>query len=69
MTKKILLALATTSILAIGFVAPVHAEDPAPPPADTGATTATPRDPNAPNPATDTGAQPDAGPTTGDQQK
>jgi hypothetical protein len=69
MTKKILLALATTSILAIGLVAPVYAEDPAPAPTDTGATAAPPPDPNAPTPAPDTGAQPDAGATTGDQPK
>jgi hypothetical protein len=68
-TKKILLAIATTSILALGFVAPVYAEDPAPAPTDTGATTAPPPDPNAPNPAPDTGTQPDAGTTSGDQQK
>jgi hypothetical protein len=68
-TKKILLALATTSVLAFGLVAPVYAEDPAPPPADTGATTAPAPDPNAPTPAPDTGAQPDAGTATGDQPK
>ena len=68
-TKKVLLALAATSILAFGFVAPVYAEDPAPPPADTGATTAAPADPNAPAPAPDTGAAPDAGTATGDQPK
>jgi hypothetical protein len=69
MTKKILLALATTSILAIGLIAPVYAEDPPPAPTDTGATAAPPPDPNAPTPAPDTGAQPDAGTTTGDQPK
>jgi hypothetical protein len=67
-TKKVLLALAATSVLAFGLVAPVYAEDPAPAP-DTGATTAPPPDPNAPAPAPDTGAQPDSGTTTGDQPK
>ena len=68
-TKKILLALATTSVLAFGLVAPVYAEDPAPAPTDTGATAAPAPDPNAPVPAPETGAQPDAGTTTGDQPK
>jgi hypothetical protein len=67
-TKKILLALAATSTLAFGFVAPVYAEDPAPAPTDTG-TTAAPADPATPAPAPDSGAKPDAGTTTGDQPK
>jgi hypothetical protein len=44
-TKKVLLALAATSLLAFGSVAPVYAEDP--PPADDGATMDVPADPDS----------------------
>jgi len=72
-TKKVLLALAATSILAFGYVAPVYAEDPpAPPPADTGTTTTdVPADPDstAPAPAApDSGAKVDTGTDSGEQQ-
>jgi hypothetical protein len=67
-TKKVLLALAATSLLAFGSVVPVYAEDP-PPPADQGATMDVPADPDsaesgdvAPDPGTDEGA----GGSTGD---
>ncbi len=70
-TKKVLLALAATSILAFGYVAPVYAEDPPPPPAETGSTTDAPANPDgaAPAPASpDAGAKTDAGTDSGDQQ-
>jgi hypothetical protein len=60
-TKKVLLALAATSLLAFGAVAPVYAEDP--PPAGDSAKTQVPPDPDsadpgdaAPDPGTDQGA-------------
>jgi hypothetical protein len=44
-TKKILLALAATSLLAFGSVAPVYAEDP--PPADDSSKMDVPADPDS----------------------
>jgi hypothetical protein len=59
-TKKVLLALAATSLLAFGAVAPVYAEDP--PPAGDTAKTQVPPDPDSadpgdatPDPGTDEG--------------
>jgi hypothetical protein len=59
--KKVLLALAATTVLAFGYVAPAYAEDP-PPVADPGAATDVPVDPDStgpgnasPDPATDAG--------------
>lgn len=59
--NKVLLALAATSLLAFGSVAPVWAEDP--PPADDGTSMDVPADPDgadsgdmAPEPGTDEGA-------------
>jgi len=58
-TKKVLLALAATSLLAFGSIGPVYAEDP---PADDGASMDVPADPDsadtgdmAPDPGTDDG--------------
>ena len=74
-TKKILLALAATAVLAFGYVAPVYAEDP-PPAADPGAATDVPADPDStgpgavsPDPGTDagTGAATDTGTDSGQQ--
>jgi len=67
-TKKVLLALAATSLLAFGYVAPVYAEDPPPPPADDSSTMDVPADPDstaepgdaAPDPGTDEGATGDS---------
>jgi len=72
-TKKVLLALAATTVFAFGYVAPVYAEDPAPPPADTGATTDVPADPDSTKPADaspdpGTGAATDTGTDSGQQQ-
>jgi hypothetical protein len=47
-TKKVLLALAATSLLAFGSVAPAYAEDP--PPADEGAKMDVPADPDSVDP-------------------
>jgi hypothetical protein len=67
-TKKVLLALAATSLLAFGSVAPVYAEDP-PPPADDSSTMDVPADPDSsaadpgdatPDPGTDEGAAGDS---------
>lgn len=73
-TKKVLLALTATTILAFGYVAPVYAEDP--PPADTGATTDVPADPDStgpadasPDPGTGAGAGADTGTDSGEQQQ
>jgi hypothetical protein len=67
-TKKVLLALAASSLFAFGSVAPVWAEDP-PPPANDGATMPVPPDPDSaeagdiapPDPGTDEGAGDAAG--------
>jgi hypothetical protein len=68
-TKKVLLALAATSLFAFASVAPVYAEDP-PAPADDGATMDVPADPDsagsgdmAPDPGADPGM--DAGDGSG----
>ncbi len=65
-TKKILLALAATSLLALGSVTPVYAEDP-PAPADDSSSMDTPANPDsadsgdqAPDPGTDDGAAGDS---------
>ena len=60
-TKKVLLALAATTVLAFGYVSPVYAEDP-PPVADPGAATDIPADPDSTGPGA---ASPDSGTTTG----
>jgi hypothetical protein len=54
-TKKVLLALAATSLLAFGSIVPVYAEDP--PPADEGTKMEVPADPDSAAPA-DAGADP-----------
>jgi hypothetical protein len=60
-TKKVLLALAATSFLALGSVVPAYAQDD-PPPADDGTMTDVPADPDsmeagdaAPDPGTEEG--------------
>ncbi len=55
-TKKVLLALAATSLLAFGAVAPVYAEDA--PPAGDAAKTQVPPDPDSADPGN---SQPDPG--------
>lgn len=76
-TKKVLLTLAATSLLAFGSALPVYAEDP--PPAEEGATMDVPADPDsaapadaAPDPGTDEGAgdpaaSPEGGAAEGDK--
>jgi hypothetical protein len=74
-TKKVLLTLAATAVLAFGYVAPVYAEDP-PPAADPGAATDVPPDPDSagagaasPDPSTAPAPAPDAGTGSGEQQQ
>jgi hypothetical protein len=73
--KKVLLALAATTVLAFGYVAPAYAED-SPPAADPGAATDVPADPDStgpgaasPDPGTDagTGAPTGTGTDSGEQ--
>jgi hypothetical protein len=71
-TKKVLLALAATSFLALGTVVPAYAQDD-PPPADDGTMTDVPADPDsmdsgdgtAPDPGTEEGTDDGSGDGSG----